>query len=228
MTDKQQQLGALAEQYLDYLSGARDAAPDLAGLEPDVRREAQANRWILQAVWRAEEAYVPPPLAQDPLAVALGLVPDPGRRLDGKRLTQARKSRGLNAGQVADALALRGWDVTTSTVVRWEMASRADIAPALLTALADTVGVAEDRLVDSKPATRPADVEVEKALSSPRFARLAERWAAKVGTPLDAARASLQQTMTLATARRGDHLDAEQWLSVLEKLVEAGKGDRWR
>lgn len=125
MTDNDQEmLGTLAEQYLDYLSGARPEPPSLKGLTPAQQREAHASWKLLDAARQAAEDYTPPPLETDPLAVALGLVPEPGRRLSGSRLKGARTKRRLQASQLADLLAARGWDVCTKTVFRWEQAAR--------------------------------------------------------------------------------------------------------
>ncbi len=117
MTDNAQEiLGTLAEHYLDYLSGTRPEPPSLKGLTPAQQREARASWKLLDATRQAAEDYTPPPLDADPLALALGLVPDPGRRLSGPDLKRARMKRHLQVGQLADLLAARGWDISTKTV----------------------------------------------------------------------------------------------------------------
>ena len=219
-------LASLADQYLDFLAGNQDQAPSLQGLSPAQRREVHASWNLLRASWHATEEYVPPPLADDPLARALGLVPDPRQRLDGQQLAQARKNRGLKASQLADLLTARGWDVPARTVVRWEMAASADIAPALLAAIAEVLGVPAERLAASAADPGPVAEEVEAALRTTRFSELAARWAAKAGLTVESAQAALRQTMVLATARRGAHLTSEQWLTVLESLVESGQQEK--
>ena len=203
-------LASLADQYLDFLAGNQDQPPSLQGLSPAQRREVHASWSLLRASWHATEEHVPPPLADDPLARALGLVPDPRQRLDGQQLAQARKNRGLKASQLADLLTSRGWDVPARTVVRWEMADSADIAPALLAAIAEVLGVPAERLAASAADPGPVAEEVEAALRTTRFAELAARWAAKAGLTVESAQAALRQTMVLATARRGAHLTSEQ------------------
>ena len=147
VTDNDQDLlGTLAEQYLDYLSGARPEPPSLEGLTPAQQRDARASWKLLNAARQAPEEYTPPPLDADPLALALGLVPDPERRLSGLRLKKARMKRRLLASQLAELLAGRGWDVSTKSVVRWEMAGSAEIAPALLTAMAEVLRVPAEEL----------------------------------------------------------------------------------
>ena len=115
MADNQEILGSLAEQYLDYLSGARPEPPSLRGLAPAQQREARASWKLLDVARQAAEDYTLPPLEADPLALALGLVPDPGLRLSGPRLKTARMKRQLQTSQLADLLAARGWDVSTRT-----------------------------------------------------------------------------------------------------------------
>src|SRR5713226_3848847 len=109
-------LGILAEQYLDYLSGARPEPHSLQGLTPAQQRKARASWKLLDTARQAAEDYTPPPLDADPLALALGLVPDPGRRLSGLGLKKARMKRRLQTSQLAALLAARGWDVSTKTV----------------------------------------------------------------------------------------------------------------
>ncbi len=226
VTDSNQDLlGAFAEQYLDYLSGACEEPPVLAGLDAKTQREANAVRRLLRAAWRAADEYIPPPLHDDPLAIALGLIPDPARRLDGRKLAQARKARGMRPSQLADRLAARGWDTRTNALVRWELATGIDIAPALLIAIAEVLSVPAERLVSTSSEHSAAAKEVDAAAAAPRFADLAARWAAKAGLSMDAARNTLRQTMVVATARRGDHLKADEWLIVLERLIETGDGE---
>lgn len=219
-------IASLADQYLDFLVGNQDRPPSQEGLTPAERREAEASWNMLRASWRAAEDYVPPPLTNDPLAHALGLVPDPQRRLDGQQLARARRNRGMKPSQLADLLTARGWDVPAKTVVRWELATGADVAPALLAAIAETLGVPAERLATSVTDPGPAGEQVEAALGTARFADLAARWAAKAGLTVESARAALRQTMVFATARRGAPLTAEQWLAVLESLVESGQQEK--
>ncbi|HUY48405.1 MAG TPA: helix-turn-helix transcriptional regulator [Streptosporangiaceae bacterium] len=226
MTDNDQDLlGILAEQYLDFLSGAQPQPPSLAGLTQAQQREARASWTLLSASWQATADYTPPALHDDPLALALGLVPDPRRRLVGNCLRRARMSRRFKPSQLADQLNERGWDIPTKTIVRWELAGSAEIAPALLAGIAEILHVPAEQLTTTTTGQDPAAKQVQVAAATPRFADLAERWAAISGKPVAAARAALQQLMLMATARRGSHLTAEQWLDVLETFIEAGGQD---
>lgn len=225
MTDDQEILGTLAEQYLDYLSGARPEPPSLRGLDPAQQREARASWKLLDAARQAAEDYTPPPLEADPLALALGLVPDPGRRLSGPRLKTARMKRHLQTSQLADLLAARGWDVSTRTVFRWELAGSAEIAPALLAAVAEVLRVPAEALTAAAGDHDPAATEIQAAAASPQFAGLARRWAKTSGQSLTDACSGLQRLMLATTARRGRHLTAGEWLAILEDFIEASGHD---
>jgi hypothetical protein len=133
--------------------------------------------------------------------------------------------RRLQASQLAELLAGRGWDVSTKTVVRWEMAGSAEIAPALLTAMAEVLRVPAEELATPVGEHDPAAKEIQAAAVTPRFADLAGRWAARSGQSLADARTGLQRFMEVATVRRGRHLTAEEWLSVLEDFIDASSRD---
>lgn len=223
--DDQTMLGALAEHYLDYLSGVRPEPPSLQGLTPAQQREANASWKLLDAARQAAGDYTPPPLDADPLALALGLVPDPGRRLSGPCLKRARMKRHLQTSQLADLLTVRGWDVSTKTVFRWEMAASAEIAPALLAAIAEVLRVPADELTAAAGDHDPATTEIQAAAATPQFAGLARRWAKTSGQPLADARTGLQRLMLVTTARRGRHLTAGEWLAVLEDFIDASSHD---
>lgn len=221
----QEMLGTLADHYLEYLSGTRPEPPSLTGLTPAQQREARASWKLLDAARQAVEDYTPPPLEADPLALALGLVPDPGRRLSGPRLKRARMRRNLQTSQLAGMLAARGWDVETKTVFRWERAASAEIAPALLASVAEVLRVPAGELTAAAGDHDPATTEIQAAAATPQFGGLVRRWAKKSGQSLADASAGLQRLMLVTTARRGRHLTAGEWLAVLEDFIEASGHD---
>jgi hypothetical protein len=203
----QEMLGTLAEHYLDYLSGTRPEPPSLKGLTPAQQREARASWKLLDAARQVAEDYTLPPLEADPLALALGLVPEPERRLSGPRLKKARMKRHLQVSQLADLLTARGWDVATKSVFRWELASSAEIAPALLAAIGEVLRVPTEELTAATSDHDSAAMEIQAAAATPQFAGLARRWAKASGQSLADACRSLQQLMLVTTARRGRAAD---------------------
>lgn len=221
----QEMLGTLTEHYLDYLSGARPEPPSLKGLSPAQQREARACWELLDAARQVVGDYTPPPLEGDPLALALGLVPDPGRRLSGHRLKTARMKRNLQTSQLAGILAARGWDVETKTVFRWERGASTEIAPALLAAIAEVLRIPVGDLTAAAGDHDPATTEIRDAAATPQFAGLARRWAKTSRQSLADASTGLQRLMLATTARRGRHLTAGEWLAVLEDFIEASGHD---
>lgn len=220
MADNDQELiDTFAEQYLDYLAGARENPPSLAGLTPAQRHHVTLSWKLVRATWRAD-AYTPPPLHEDQLALALGLLPDAERRLDGPSLARLRQRGGLKASGLARHLSERGWDVSTNAVFEWEQSVSTEIEPALLEAIADILHVSTEQLIARTSRHDPGASQVDEVMATPRFTELAQRWAAKTGLPLTMARFNLRQAMAVAP-RRGGHLTTEQWLAAVEALIDS-------
>ena len=173
----------------------------------------------LSAAWRAD-ADATLALEYDPLAVSLGLVPDPARQLSGPALKRARMTAGLKVSGLARALHARGWQVTTVDVAAWEKQPRQAVPPASIAALSDELRTTDTTLYAAD--TVPADDITAAVTRAPRFQALAHAWAQLNALPGEAAAASsLRQLMTIGHARRGSELSVEQWLDVLEALVDA-------
>ena len=81
-------------------------------------------------------AHGAPPLAEDPVAAMLGLIPDRECRLDSKALAQARKRARLTVSEFAERLRERGWEFQKADVFRWETRFASDVAPAVVQAIA--------------------------------------------------------------------------------------------
>lgn len=192
------------------------AAADLTDAE---REELEKLVETANAVWLA--AYEPPTLAEDPVAVMLGLVPSPQSRLDQRAFINARKAAGLKAGDVAARLTSRGWTFTTRDVARWELQSANDVPPAVIEALADIVNAPPERLLASAPASHQTSA-FTTAKESPRFADLAARWAELFNLSVSTATRQLE-LRSLTTVHRGSEPDVEQLLSSLGALVDAAE-----
>lgn len=166
-------------------------------------------------------AHGAPPLEQDPIAAMLGLVPDAGCRLDSRRLVAARKKTGIRASELAQRLQARGWTYTTSEIFRWETqpASLMSIPPAVVQAIAATLEVTVDSLLDTS-AHEVGDARIVAVKHDSRFAELAARWARAQRISIEAAIASLDTRM-LATVHRGDKPDPDQLLASLDALITA-------
>jgi len=186
-------------------------------LREEDRAEVESLIEVADLLWEA--GHGAPPLESDPVAAMLGLTPDPRCALNPKALTRARKNIRLKPSELADRLVVRGWDVQIRDVFRWENQSAADIAPALIKAIAEETNTSVDRLTKSRKATAEHE-EIATVTRSPRFERLVERWARIQGVSRALAASALESRM-LATVHRGDRPDADQLMQSIDALVTA-------
>ncbi|MDG4668619.1 hypothetical protein [Mycobacterium sp. 236(2023)] len=188
-----------------------------AGLDAQERREIEALVDTADLLWLSANGA--PPLADDPAAAVLGLVPDEECSLDSKALALARRRSGLTASELAEQLRGRGWEFQVADVFRWETRSAIDVPPAVIQAVADVLGESVDRLVGPRPGMANHDV-LASIRSHPMFQQLVERWAVVQRVSSSVAAAALE-TRVMATVHRGERPDTEQLLSSLETLVSA-------
>jgi transcriptional regulator with XRE-family HTH domain len=180
-------------------------------------------RGLLEAAdlaWESQQSA--PPLAADPIAAMLGLVPDPDMELDGKALTAARKRAGLTVSDLAARLTVRGWEVSSKDLFAWESGRNAPQVAALINALAEEVGADADGL-RRRAGEDPERVRLAAIVASPAFKGLAERWARVQSTTLALATSALESRMLVAV-HRGGAPDAEVLLESLEAMVSAVEG----
>ena len=184
-----------------------------AGFEDDASLKNVAD-----LLW--EGSHGAPPLREDPVAAMLGLLPDPAYALDSAKLKRARKVARLQTSDLVARLTTRGWTVDNTDLFRWENQSTADVAPALIKALAEETGTNSDLLVTKQPKKVPSAIAA--ALGSPLFFSLTERWARLQNVTQSLARSELESRM-LTTVYRGDDADTDQMLQSLEALVTASE-----
>lgn len=195
----------------------RVTGKDQPVLSEEDRAEVESLIEVADLLWEA--GHGAPPLESDPVAAMLGLIPDPRCALDPKALARARKNTRVKPSELVDRLVARGWDVQVRDVFRWENQSTADVAPALIKAIAEETNTSVDRLTKRWEAT--AEHEAIAAVTrSPRFERLVERWARIQGVSRALAASALESRM-LATVHRGDRPDADQLMQSLDALVTA-------
>jgi hypothetical protein len=222
MTDPDDPLGDIAERYVAYLAGESPTPPDLSELDDANRRRAEDVCGALAAAWQGEALV--PPLEADPIAISLGLLPDPNRPLDGEALRNARKHARLSVSDLAGRLQARGWQTRTREVYEWEGQPAAEVPPAIIAALAEELAVPAAKLTG-----RPAELSptIMAVTSSGRFQTIARRWAAVLGLSGEAQGAvALRQLMLTGVVRRGDDLDVDAWLDAIEALVRARESRR--
>lgn len=190
---------------------------DSASLDPESAEIAELLRIT---------AHGAPPLANDPIAAMLGLIPDSSCRLDSGRLKVARKRAGAKPSEVANQLRRRGWDYATRNVTRWETSSHeaASLPPAVVQAVAMILGVDVSSIVVTGGVESP-DSRFAVVKQDGRFLELATRWARAQRISFEAAFAALDSRM-MATVHRGDEPDVEQTLASLDALVSAVEQSR--
>ncbi|OJY41557.1 helix-turn-helix transcriptional regulator [Pseudonocardia sp. 73-21] len=93
-----------------------------------------------------DPAAMPTP-NEDPLALALGLVADPARRISASRLRRARQAVGLKPSQIARYLTARGWSVSTNDALGWETRDTA-LTPAVAADLAHLLRTTPAELIE--------------------------------------------------------------------------------
>lgn len=212
--DRDQELADI----LDARAGRSALAAGAGVNRPELRKLLEAA----DLAWVSEQTA--PPLADDPVAAMLGLVPDSELELDGKALSSARKRSGLTVSALAKRLSDRGWEVTGRDIFAWESGKNLPRVPALINALAEVAGADADRL------RRPCGTDPERArlaavVGSETFKALAQRWARLQGTTIALASSALESRMLVAV-HRGGAPEADVLLASLEALVDSVEGTK--
>lgn len=215
----QDERGEALARILDARNGrsAEFTSAQLDETSEEVRELARAT----DVLWAsAQEA---PPLENDPMALMLGLVPDPEFALDGKALSSARKHAGLSVGDLAQRLSARGWTVSGPDVFRWETKSALDVPPAMIRAAAEELGVEAPKL-GRRESEDPVRARLRTMFVSEGFKELSARWARVQHVSLSTA-TSMMESRALAAVHRGGAPDPDVMLRALEALVAAVEQD---
>lgn len=195
----------------------RGEATDLGSLSEAEAQEASEALRVVDLLWDA--AHGAPPLNEDPLAAALGLVPDPSRALGANQLRQALSASGVTVTSLASRLSARGWDVAPRDVFAWQAGNTSSVPPALIQAISEELRSEPDKLTADATESQKHS-SVSSITSSPAFIDLARRWARLRGTSLSLAASALESRLTAAVFR-GTTPDEDQMLASLEALVTA-------
>lgn len=195
----------------------REALLRDSGVDASEREELMSLADASDALWLSAQGA--PPLADDPVAAILGLIPDRECSLDSKALTRARKRAGLKVSDVAARLRTRGWTTQDADVFRWENRSAADVTPAVVQAIAEILGTPLESLI-LKPESDTNGSLFAEIRQHPLFEQLVSRWARARNVPRAVAIAALESRM-VATVHRGADPDADQLLLSLDALVTA-------
>lgn len=220
MTTGEQQFGVdVADALLLQLDGK-----DLSHIPDEVRRAVYTLAPFVAAV-RREQAALPdvalPALHEDPIALAVGLVPGPADVLSPTRLRAARKRAKLKVTDVVAAMSSRGWEVEPDSLFDWEQ-TPVPLAPAILTALAETIGASADVIREPRIAVDDPLVEFD----DPSVAVAITDWAAVSGRSTAALQSQVRHSVAAAAARNKTALDQAFVLKVIEVLRAADDRSR--
>lgn len=213
--------------YLDVLNGSSDSLPPLDALGDDLRRRV-LHAW--GSIDRLIDDEPLPPLIADPVAIALGGVPD--SRLDPAAMRRERRAKNMRPSEIARFLRGRGWPVTTSDVFAWERHAER-VAPALLGDIAAMLGVSEATLApadSSEPSAPGRSAEDEsallEALRMDDLDEIVQQWAELMGFDPETARGDLGRRLSGAARRGTRTLSTRQLKAVLAVLFEAERARR--
>lgn len=209
------------EQYLRHLHTG-DTPPSLHGLDEERAAEARQIFRLLDACWEGALVEIPA-IEDDPLAVELGLVSKPRRVLEisGTAVKAARRKRGLNIKQVAEALAARGHPVSTAWAFDLERSAASALSNDAAEALAEVLGVS---LVELSVAAHSEKTDsLSRFRKSKVFADVVGIWARV--HHLDPEVLGNRVVLELARAPRRSHgePDEDDWKRMLVGLLESWK-----
>jgi transcriptional regulator with XRE-family HTH domain len=208
-----------AVNYLDNPHSLPDDLSDTARSLIEAIAAARADQDEFDTFRATQTPFVAPPLAEDPLAVALGLVPSTDRNLSGSLLRAARQKAGLKPSSLARLLTERGYVVRAGEIIRWESSEAVPLAESEIQAIASVLGASPSDLVDeASPVVTPG------LAMSKQFRDLVRRWATHKNQTLAAAQAALMR-VAVAPARRGTSRDDAAVIASLQAFVEARIGE---
>lgn len=189
---------------------------DLSHVPAKVRRAVDTLAPFVAAARREQTdlaAAEVPPLDQDPIAIALGLVPGPADVLSPTRLRAARKRAHLKLTDVVAVMNARGWDLTPDSLFAWEQ-TPVPVAPALMTALAETVEVDPDELREPRVTVDDHSLEFD----DPSVVVAIAEWASSTGRSAASLQSQVRRSVQAAAARNRTTLDQAFVLKVIEVL----------
>jgi hypothetical protein len=143
MDDRQHE--AVFEQMSAFLAGEGER-PDLDGMPQELREELETMLELAKAT-RGMDLDLVPDFEEDPVAVRLGFRPGPAEtRIAGESVAALRRKLGASAQELAMAVSERGYTVDEDWIHDLEAAPWTTIPKRAARALADALGVDQERL----------------------------------------------------------------------------------
>jgi len=197
---------------------------DLSHIPDEVRRAVYTLAPFVAAT-RREHAALPdlelPPLHEDPIALAVGLVPSPADVLSPTRLRAARKRANLKVTDVVATMNSYGWEIEFDSLFDWEQ-TPVPLAPAILAALAETIGTDADEIREPRIAVDDPLVEFD----DPSVVVAITDWAVSSGRSTASLQLQVRHSVSAAAARNKTALDQAFVLKVIEVLRNADDRSR--
>jgi hypothetical protein len=208
----------LVDRYLDHLD--RGQTPPTADQVPEAdRAEATATLDWLRDLWRTKtSAYRVPDLVDDPVAVGLGLVPEPEITVAGPAVAAARHRRGLDLAALAALVDEHGTTMSIRDLSRLERSP----TTALPTGTAQALAVALEVPVDALNPTgaQPDDRGLSAFLTSAAFRHGVFGWAERHGQEPQAVAAKVKKRLRSVRFRGAGLGSTEEWLTLLRSVLD--------
>lgn len=207
------------DQYISYLDGEA-GQPMIEHLGTEDQQELFAMFRIIEANWVCEIEM--PSFEEDPLAIALGLVPSTNASVSvlvaGARVHALRKAMHLKRSELAAAVSTNGWPATLSEISRLERAP-AEMLPAhQAAALARALSTEIEYLV---PSPGDPDGKFVAWLYSEEFDQVVANWSAEHDRAFDAVVEEARDKMLAPARRSSGPIGPTQWIWELYAILEA-------
>jgi len=206
------------DRYVSYLAG-EGGRPSMEGFGPEEQHVLLDMSRIIQANWVIEVEL--PPLEEDPVALALGLVPSSTSGVAvvaGDRVRTLRQALKLSRSQLVAATSAQGWSLSASEMAIIERAETEVLATPHAAALARALRTGIDALAPT------ADGPIKEFLAwlhSDDFDREVASWAADHNRdPKDVAR-EVRSKMMAPSRRSSGPGGPTRWLQTLRAILEA-------
>jgi transcriptional regulator with XRE-family HTH domain len=208
----------LVDRYLDHLD--RGQAPPTADELPEAdRAEATATLGWLRDLWRTNTStYRVPDLADDPVAVGLGLAPQQEITVAGPAVAAARHRRGLDLAGLAALVGEHGATISIRDLSRLERNPTTALPTGTAHALAAALEVPVDAL--NPTGARPDDHGPSAFLASAAFHREVFGWADRHGQEPQLVAAQAKERLRSVRFRGAGQGSTEGWLALLRSILD--------
>ncbi len=217
--DNDDRFAEYLDQYASYLKGESDR-PVINRLGPEDHRELSAMFRIIEASWAS--AIELPPFEEDPVALALGLVPSASTNspvmVAGSRVRALRQAMNLSRSDLVTVISTQGWPITPPEIAVLERADAEQLPAAQAAALARALRTGIEALA---PGPEDPVGEFVTWLYSDEFDHVVADWAARHERAADPVAKEVRTKMLAPTRRSSGPNGRTQWLQTLRAILEA-------